>query len=324
MLKKSVLFIFLIFLTSITFATQFSILPNVKTQYLLATNAALAISDENNAIETVKNNLDIQPYKTIRIRLIYNNANQISALIVYLLSAQYKSVELVRINLLDWKVISIEKNYQIQDADFNQSPAYLSDRKPQCPDETVQFVIGNNFNGDESVETEVQRVYQAAKAKGYNPYMMNVNNEQGPQPTVQAYEDWLSCKNVKGFYNESHGYEQGIVLTDDDFTYRNVNKKLVNKLNHEVILFDSCLTFHDPLLNAMLGANNGDSQQYVAGIISLPFGASERTARCFWLNALDQKMLSADMLKECARVNGLDLKGYGIDGNGSQYLGQAE
>lgn len=324
MLKKILLSLIVSLFVPTVLAANFVILPNIKTQYLLATNADQALLNETKAIEVVKSNLNLTAYRTVRIRLLYNSDNQVTALIVYLLSAEYKSVELVRINLSDWKIISIQRNYQMQDSDFQQSPNYHSERKPHCPDESVQFVIGNNFTGDTSVETEVQRVYQAAKAKGYNPFMMDTNDEKGPQPTVQAYEDWLSCKNVKGFYNESHGYQQGIVLTDDDFTYRNVNQDLIDKFNHEVILFDSCLTFHNPLLDSMMNSQKGNSQQYIAGIISLPFGSSERTARCFWLNALDQQALTPDMLKECARVNGLDLKGYGIDGNGSQYLSKAD
>lgn len=328
MLKRFFTSFILSVIVSSTFAASsspnFVILPNVNTQYLLSVNAPAAINDETKAIEIVKDTLNIHSasaYRTVRIRMLYNSQDQVAALIVYLLSAQFKSVELVRINLAaNWKVMTVIYRYHLQAEDLNQSPSYVYQRKPHCPDNNVQFVIGNNFKGDASVEKEVQRVYQAALDKGYHPYLMDVNNSKGPQPTVAAYENWMNCANVKGFYNESHGYQEGILLTDDDFTYTNVNNDLVNKLNHEVVLFDSCLTFWDPLLDAMINPNKGNSQQYVAGIISLPFGASERTARCFWLNALEQQPLTKEMLKQCAIDNGLDPHGFNIAGNGDNHI----
>lgn len=332
MLKKFFAsFIFSVIVSS-TFAAstnpKFVILPNVKNNYLMSVNANLAISNETNAIELVKKTLNIttgSPYRAVRIRMLYNDQDKVEALIVYLLSSQYKTAELVRINLAaNGSVISIISNYHLQAEDLNQSPVYVYKRKPHCPDDKVQFVIGNNFDGDESVETEVQRVYKAAMSKGYNPYLMDVNNASGPQPTVQSYEDWLSCPNVKGFYNESHGYQEGILLTDDDFTYRNVSNDLVNRLNHEVILFDSCETFHDPLLDSVMNTQKGNTQQYIAGIISLPFGSSERAARCFWLNALNHKDLTTEMLKQCSIQSGLDPEGYGIGGNGDNHLAPAQ
>lgn len=304
-----------------TFNTNFIILPNINTTYLMETDASKALDNQQKAIDVIKKSIDTTQYKTIRIRLLYNDHHEVNALIVYLLSTQFKTAQIVRIDLnANWEVTNIIPNYSITSADLSQSPSTFYKRKPNCPDDKVQFVIGNNFYGDDSVETEVQRVYQAALTKGYNPFLMDVNNPTGPQPTVQSYEDWMSCPNVKGFYNESHGYEQGILLTDDDFTYRDINSQLVGKLDHEVILFDSCETFHNPLLDAMLNPNKGNTQQYVAGIISLPFGSSERTARCFWLNAINDQELTKTMLKNCSIESGLDPNGYGIAGNGDNHL----
>src|SRR5207248_815881 len=163
------------------------------------------------------------------------------SLIVSLLSNKYKSVEFVKINLDNhFKPTSLIKNYELKSEDMSQSPYEAYKVTPKCPDETVQFVIGNNFTGDSSVKKEVLKVYELAKEKGYNPYLMDTNNSSGPQPTVQAYEDWLSCPNVKGFYNESHGWSAGIVLSDGEFIDKRVHRELIDKLNHEVILFDSC------------------------------------------------------------------------------------
>jgi len=328
MFKKILSVFVLSALFSVSFAMakepKFILLPNTITSYLMSIDASKTIAMENQAIEVVKRTLDINsasPYTAVRIRFIYSD-NEPQTLIVYLLSSKYKSVDLVRINLANNFVVeSVVKNYHLQPNDLKQSPNY--GYQPVCPDNSVQFVIGNNFTDDFSVETEVQKVYQLAKDKGYNPFLMDTSNPKGPQPTVSAYEDWLSCPNVKGFYNESHGFEEGIVLSDDDLLYGNINGDLVNKLNHEVILFDSCVTFRNPLRSSMTDADKGNAQQYVAGKIYLPFGASERTASCFWTQALNQEALNSKMLEECAIDNYLDRYGFGIMGNGDNHLAPA-
>lgn len=306
---------------------NFVLLPNINTQYIMHTNAAEAVTIENQAIELVKKTLNINstsPYKTVRISLQYNSKQQVDALIVYLLSSKYKSFDLVRINLnSDFTVASVIKNYQLQKTDLMQTPAYAEKHHAVCPDTNVHFVIGNNFYYDESVEKEVQKVYQMAKDHGYNPVLMDVNISNGPQPTIQAYEDWMSCPNVKGFYNESHGWEQGILLSDGDFSYELIERDLINQLSNKVTLFDSCETFHDPLLSSVMDAKKGNAQQYVAGIISLPFGPSERTASCFWALAFDSKELNRNMLNECSIQNDLQVDGFGIGGNGDNHLGMA-
>jgi hypothetical protein len=302
----------------------FSLLPNIKTQYLLTTNANLAVNYEKQAIELVKKTLNItaeSPYQGVRIRLIYDDVSEPKALIVYLLSNQVKRADIVKIILTKGFTVSeVIYNYTPTADDLAQSPAYAKKAEAHCPDEHVQFVIGNNFYGDRSVEKEVQATYQMAKDKGYNPVLMDVNDENGPQPTVTAYENWLSCQNVKGFYNESHGYEKGILLSDSEFVYSVVDKDLVEKMTHDVVLFDSCETFHDPLLSAMTKVNEGDSQQYVAGIISLPFGSSERTATCIWENAFNHQVLNKKLIKDCSKKFGLDPNGYGVTGNGDTHL----
>lgn len=306
---------------------NFVLLPNIKTKYLMSVDATKAIKIESQAIELVKNTLNItqaSPYRTVRIRFIYNDLNNVKALIVYLLSSVNKSLELVRINLNEnFIVASVVHDYELQREDLSQSPNYAYKLNAKCPDETVQFVIGNNFDGDASVEKEVQKIYQLAKEKGYKPFLMNINDSSGPQPTVQAYENWFQCPNVKGFYNESHGWSAGIVLADDEFMYTRVDRELTNKLNHEVILFDSCLTFHNPLLAAVTDVRRGNAQQYIAGFISLPFGASERTASCIWKSAFNHQELNQKMLSECAVQNRLQIDGFKIDGAGEKYLAHA-
>lgn len=309
----------------------FSILPNTHHQYLMATNATLATGDNAQAIAIVKETLhltDASPYAGVRIRTLYDG-NSLSALIVYLLSDRTKDYQLVRLNLQSNEqglyVSQIIRPYTLQTADFAQSPHYAYQHTPECPDPKVQFVIGNNFTGDQSVEAAVHRVYEAAEAAGYHPFLMTTNNPNAPQPTVSAYENWMSCKNVKAFYNESHGSPSGILLTDGDFRYTLVDQDLKDKLNHKIVLFDSCSTFNDPLLSAMTQTTEGDAQQYMAGIVPLPFGASEQTAACVLTQAVAQHAeMTQNLIETCAKQSGLDPMAFRIKGNGADVLDPAQ
>ncbi|MDF1795183.1 MAG: hypothetical protein P1U63_01470 [Coxiellaceae bacterium] len=305
-------------------APNYMLLPNIQTQHLMATQASKGIAQQANAVNIAKQALglnDSSPYKTIRIRTIYNQKHQLSAVITYLLSDRVKGATIMRINLNDDQhVTSVVDHYRVTPADLKQSPNYATKFTPVCPDPKVQFVIGNNFTGDASVKNEVQKVYKASKAAGYNTFLMTTNNPDGPQPTVHAYENWMSCKNVKGFYNESHGSDSEILLSDGDFTNYTVDTDLVDRLQNKVVLLDSCDTFNDPLLSAMTAKDEGDSQQYIAGIVPLPFGSSERTASCFWLAALNHQPLNQQLIENCAKNAELDPEAFRIQGDGNSYL----
>ena len=325
MLKKKLAVFILMTASMSAFAanseTNFVILPNIHTQYMMSTNASKALNLQKQAIDLVKKAVNTTSYKTIRIRFIYNTQNQVESLIVYLLSSKYKSFELVKIDVnSEFQATNVIQNYKLKLTDLTQAPENTPARKPRCPDKTVEFVIGNNFDGDTSVEKEVQAVYNMANAKGYKTFLMNVNDPASPQPTVSAYENWMTCPNVKAFYNEAHGSNEEILLSDGDFTYALVDKFLVNKLQHDVLLFDSCSTFNDPLLSSMVSNDKGNAQQYVAGFIPLPFGASERTASCFWAAAMDQQPMSQNLIEECGEKFGLEKGAFRIGGHGEDHL----
>lgn len=328
-LFKRALFLISLFISTATcYAAQsglkFIVLPNIKTQYLMATNAVLAIDYNKKAIALVEKTLNINSassLQTVRIRFIYSKNNVPRSLIVYLLSSKNKGFQLVRINLnSNFTVANVIHHYRLKPEDLAQSPNYAEKTTPVCPDPKVQFVIGNNFFGDESVKKEVHKVYQYAESAGYHPILLTVNDPNSPQPTIHSYENWMSCKNVKGFYNESHGANDEILLSDGDFMYSLVDKDLIEKLKNKIVLFDSCDTFNDPLLAAMTKVDEGDSQKYIAGIVPLPFGSSERTASCIWQLAIEEKELTQSLIEKCANNNQLPPDSFRIAGNGSSYL----
>lgn len=326
MLKQSLLAIAIFSCASLSFAGNtaptIDFYSNIHLQQL---NTAKVDAIKLSAIEIVKSTLKINansPYRAIKINPIFNADHSLSALVVYMLSNQYKSFETVRINLSkQLTVTSVDNQYHVTDADRAQLTAYATKSAPSCPDTSVEFVVGNSFTGDSSVENEVQTVYQLAKDKGYNPILLDVNNTSGPQPTIQAYENWMSCPKVRGFYNESHGSNEEILLSDGDFTYKIINDNLQKDLKNDVVLFDSCETFNKPLLTTMLKPKLADSQQYIAGIVALPFGSSERTASCIWTAALNGGELTQDLVNDCSKKNSLKINSFKIKGNGDDHIG---
>ncbi|MHB1946806.1 MAG: hypothetical protein ACYCQI_01675 [Gammaproteobacteria bacterium] len=206
---------------------------------------------------------------------------------------------------------------------MSQSPNYAYPYTPHCPDHRVQFVIGNNFTQHPELEEVVLKVQMLAMIKGYHPIYMDINRHPllGPHPTVHNYLDWMSCPNVKGFYNESHGNPDGIALKDDDLIYSLIDKNLVNQLKEKVVLFDSCDTFQNPLLSSMTDKSKGNSQKYIAGIVPLRFGPSEKTAACFWFEAIyRQAQLNQQLIVTCAKQSGLDPYDFRIKGNDSDHM----
>lgn len=330
MLRRIFASLLLLFFLNSSYATSnhepnFDFLPNRITNQLSVTQPDVAEMFHKQAIDVVKKALNISaasPYESVRIQFIYDEFLTPKTLIVFLPSTKDKSVEIVKINLTpDMKLEFIQRNYHVTRDDLSQSPNYAYPYQPICPDNSKQFVIGNSFVGHPELDVVVLKVYDMVKENRYNPILMDVYRPFEPQPTVQNYLNWMSCPNVKGFYNESHGSEEGILLSDDFFLYDLVDKNLRGKLKDDVVLFDSCSTFQDPLLSAMTGLFRGNSQQYMAGQVPLPFGSSEKTAACFWNLAIkDHAKLTEYTIAYCAQQSGLAVNAFQIKGNGNQYL----
>jgi hypothetical protein len=327
-MRKKIFISLLLTLSSVSYGAQhapiFDFLPNIKTAQLKTANAALLATHEGQATALVKKTLHISPnspYTAIRIRFLYDLQNQPQALLVYLLSSQFKSLEITKINLTpQFTANSVIRNYQPTANDLSQSPSYVKKSKYVCPNDQVQFVIGNNFKGDESVESQVLYVFMVATRKGYHPALMDTNNPYSPKPTVEAYKNWMSCPNVKGFYNESHGSILGIMLEDDMLVASEIEDELKGKLKQDVTLFDSCSTFNDPLLSAMINADKANAQQYMAGIVPLPFGPSEKTAACFWQAALNNAVMNKNLVEHCAKKSGLNPSAFRITDKTEKHL----
>ena len=150
-----------------------------------------------------------------------------------------------------------------------------------------------------------------ANNHGYQAVMLDGNNPNAYQPTVQAYLDWMSCPQVKGFHNESHGSSTRILLKDGDIGNVQIEKYLHSQLQHKMILFDSCLTFQRPLLDYMTKYEYADAPIYIGGNIELPFGPTEPIVRCIWRAALDQQAMSDELVTSCTESQHITTRYFG-------------
>lgn len=312
--------------------TFFDFLPNIKINQLPSDEITTLQGQAIHLVtEALKLNTD-SPYSKVRIRFVLDDQNQPQALVVYLLSSQFKSYTTVKIILdKNFTLKNVIKDYNTMPTDEAQAPYAMSNNVPTCPDDSVQFVVANNFEGSgpsiDSIEKEVHYVLSIAESRGYHPIFMDVNDPNTPQPTVESYKNWMSCPNVKGFYNESHGHQGGIMLSDGEFGAKEIEKTLAKKLSDKAVLFDSCSTFNNPLLDAVVNPTKANAQQFVGGKVSLPFGPSERASSCFWEGALNQQNMNSLLMIYCtlkAKVKPgegtMKLTDMRIKGNGSDKL----
>ena len=139
-------------------------------------------------------------------------------------------------------------------------------------EETFSEVTFMYFTFPDNIEFEVYNsetgVYSKNVPTAYASTILTLakttdDAKQTPQSkaTVENYENYLMCPQLKGFYNVGHGANNDILLTDGVLTknyfitYRNTKK-------HTVILFNSCDTFNDPLKDSII--NFARAQKYIA------------------------------------------------------------
>ncbi|MDF1797300.1 MAG: hypothetical protein P1U63_12260 [Coxiellaceae bacterium] len=274
----------------------------------------------SNITQLIKQNIDTSansPYAAIKIQPIYNHNGKINYLLAYLPSKTNYSFSITRINLnqthgTQYTAGNVINNYHLSTADWQQQPRTKS--LGVCPDKNVEFVAATSVPQYPTAKEYVEKVFDDAVSHGYKSVKL-----EGDEASVGAYENYLSCPNLKGFFNIGHGGPSGIMLSDGmlgSYQFSQMHKELHEKA---VILLNSCEVFNDPLKSAVL--NGSDPQKYAGGISTLGIGTSEPASACFWDHAFNGKPLT-DWLNKCATtIDANDT--WGIGGLGGNTLSQA-
>lgn len=123
----------------------------------------------------------------------------------------------------------------------------------------------------------VQDVFNSAKNAGLNPLMLT-----GPAANVQNYQLALQA-GLKGFCSVGHGSPSSILLSDGILSSTWIDTLKSTALHPEVITWNSCKVFNNPLLDSIY---HHGARTYIGGVSNLRIGPSEKVTSGFWAQVL--------------------------------------
>lgn len=238
-------------------------------------------------------------YNKAKIQPIETNTNKY--ILIYLLDKYDLSFKTVKV-VLDQNdnIQSVVNNYKLKQQDLNEQPK-LSFNQQMCPDNAVRFVAASDlYNDYGNIKKAIDSEILEANKDGIKAYKL-----VGKDATVENYENWLSCPNLKGFSHIGHGNTSGIILLNDGVLDANTIKKDIHLNLHTLVTFDSCDVFNDPLKNVMI--NDAKAQKFSGGISSLMIYGSTEAYACTWKKVLEGLSFS-DSLKSCEVDNDPSVK----------------
>ena len=241
------------------------------------------ITQGNNYINVVKrflqqSNINVSthgPYLKVQIQDFHDKHN--TYLLVYLLDKNDLKVEIIRIDLnAQGDITSVHRNYRLNQNDINQQPT-LAPNEIHCPDPTVQFVAASTMYG--GIFPIVTKTIDNEIKDAQNDHL-RTHIIKAKDASSVTYKNWLSCPNLEGFSNISHGYKTGgLDLNDRPFLPQAIPK--FNNSKHTIVTFDSCsvLSKDSTLMKTM---ENKGVQQFSGGITPLNIWGSTLTYGCVW------------------------------------------
>lgn len=300
-------------------------LADITIDVIKSKNYTPSVKDENQIVEIIKTVFDTNektsPYCKIMVHVVTDDSRMpqyLSAyqkpqyLIAYLLSNTDLSYQRTRLDIDEGFCLrGVTYNYSVTK---RERQLLYEEREPQCPDSAVVFFgvtpIGFMPSCYEAI-LHADLFAQQHKLKSFK--ILNAK-----EATVQAYKDWLSCPNLKGYFTVTHGNKEGIACGNGDIEYPFFNSLPSNYLKGKVLYFNCCLVHNDPFLASIVGKG---VQRFIGGIPELKIGPSESVAKCFWNIAFDKKAMTPT-LKDCERQNYPKQGDHGISGTGSDIFGE--
>lgn len=230
------------------------------------------------------------PYLKAMVKVNHSLKKEDPFIIVYLLDKKIFAYQSIKISLNQQnQPTHVEMNYQ------SKALTPPSNSTPhQCPDNSVNFITASPLYSEMSVvKNAVDEEYEQAKKSGYTPYKLI-----DEAASVENYQNWLACPNLKGFAHVGHGSETAIMLNDGDLDANMIKQNV--KLNKKVIVaFNSCLVFNDPLKPAM--TDHALAQRFSGGINSLLIQGSTQTYSCMWKAMLATGTAMSQALEDCKK-----------------------
>lgn len=286
---------------------------------LMGNNHGTFSAPIGNITEIIKKYVDTSaqsPYSQIAVQPIYNNQHQLDHLLVYLASKTSYQLQLERISLNQQHghFLATQARFveHLSAEELAEQPG--AQLQGECPNPQVEFVAATPVPYIKTAKQYVEKVYADANAHGYKTIKL-----EGNAASIENYKNYLSCPQLKGFYNIGHGSPSGIMLSNGILSAKDFNAMQQKLQEKTVIVLNSCQVFNDPLKSAVIAG--ADPQKYTGGISSLRIGTSEPASACFWSHAFNGEPLS-QWLNSCTQQ--LDpYDQWGMGGKGGEQLSPA-
>lgn len=231
-----------------------------------------------------------------------------SHLVVYLLRKDVYKADVVRVDVdPSYSATNVVQDYQEPESEEDQEAGLPT---AGAYDSGVDFVASTPVPEIPTAKAAVEAIAQMAKAAGFRVKIL-----EGPEATVANYQMYLRA-GLAGFVNIGHGNTSLIALYDGTLTATWFNSLANNPVAPEVVYFNSCETFNAPLQPAVMKAG---ARTYIAGIVNLAIGPSEKVCQGFWTKVLTTTMRMDDALHQSEQQNYPQQGAHGFSGDGSPF-----
>lgn len=223
----------------------------------------------------------------------------------------------IGINKISYVKIDLNKKFQIAKIINHYHPLLKTNIKDigspsVCPDQSTEFLIAEPLtsgNRPQSVSNAVNQIYPEAVTKYQKDHVKLL---LGKEDTVQNFEDYLTCPNLKGVFSIASHDDQGrsFMLYDGDFQYQFLQDNPALNYDHAIISFDTCYAYNAAQPGLCTSMKLLHTEHYTAGVTPLPFVGSPSTYACFWKQILmHNAQPTKTLLSACAKENDPFVKG---------------
>lgn len=189
--------------------------------------------------------------------------------------------------------VDVDSDFQVKGIQFN----YVDTEDEKVAEKgkdygEFDFVVGSPVPEFPTAKEAIDFLFDLFTKAGFKCLKM-----LGPDANLANYKMYLAS-GLKGFVNVGHGNMQGIALSDGFLDYTWFQSLNNNPLKSEVVYFNSCQVFNNPLLPAI---NQAGARTFIGGIVNLLVGPSEAVCKCFWSSVLKSPIRMDDAVKLCEK-----------------------
>lgn len=247
-------------------------------------------------------------YCLVNVRIKRDKDKKHQYLIAYMMRKDIYLVEVVKVDL--------DNNFKKQNIIFNYDDS--KDRKEEEEDfranEDSEYKEEYDFIASTPIPDKSSTAHAAVEYLHTQAIHAGLKSKKllGNEATIANYKQYLTC-GLKGFVNIGHGNADLIALYDGTLDYNWFKHVSNGALNNEIVYFNSCRVFNNPLKDAVM---NAGTRTFIGGIVDLKVGSSEQVCKHFWDKILSTQIhMDAALHQSEQETSYPDLSAHGIAGD---------